>query len=64
MDNAMQKRLMLILIIAIPSWYFTDMHSPERLYSYVLPIINFICVILFCLWLVAFFATIGKRKKP
>lgn len=58
----MQKRLLLILLIAIPSWYFTDMQSPERFYAYVLPIVNFICVILFCLWLVSFVARMGKHK--
>ena len=57
-------RLLLILIIALPSWYFTDMDSPSRIYAYVLPIINFICVILFCLWLIALFANMGQGKKP
>ena len=57
------ERLILILLIGIPSWYFTDMESASRVYAYVLPIISFICLLGFCLWLIDLFSHIGEQRK-
>lgn len=59
----MLKRLLVILVIAIPSWYFSDMNSLSRLYAYVLPIIVFVCGIAFCLWLISVFEHVGEQRK-
>lgn len=59
----MVLRLIIILVIAIPSWYFTDMDSPSRFLAYGLPIITFICGIMFCLWIISLFEHIGEHKK-
>lgn len=64
LNHNMRRRLFLLLIIAIPSWYFTDMDSTARLYAYVLPLINFVCVLLFCLWLIDVFAHIDDDSHP
>ncbi len=59
----MLSRLLIIIIIAIPSWYFSDMDSPSRFYAYVLPIVTFASMISFCFWVIALFAHIGEQKK-
>ena len=59
----MLTRFLIIIIIALPSWYFSDMDSTSRLYAYVLPILTFVCFIVFCLWVLAFFARAGEHKN-
>ncbi len=56
----MYLRLIIIIMIAVPSWYFTDMDSSSRVLAYVLPIITFGCFIAFCLWVIGFFQHIGQ----
>ena len=58
----MLVRLLIILLIALPSWYFTDMDSPSRLLAYVLPIINFTCFIAICLWIIDLFSHLGEQR--
>jgi len=62
MMNRMLSRLLIIMLIALPSWYFSDMDSPSRLYAYVLPIITFICLVSFCIWVISVFAKIRESK--
>jgi len=56
----MYLRLIIIFLIALPSWYFTDMDSPSFFLAYVLPIITFACFIAFCLWLIGYFQHLGE----
>lgn len=56
----MLTRILIILVVALPSWYFSDMDSASRFYAYVLPIITFICLIAFCLWIIELFARMGN----
>ncbi len=58
----MLTRLLIIIVIAIPCWYFSDMDSPSRFLAYVLPLATFACFIAFCIWVIAFFAHIGENK--
>lgn len=62
-EHNMVKRLLLILIIAIPSWYFSDMDSPSRFNADVLPITTFVCGITFCLWLISVFEHVDDQLK-
>ncbi len=62
-NRTRRNRLIVLLIIAIPSWYFTDMDSMSRLYAYVLPLITFISVLFFCLWIIDVFAHIDNRNN-
>jgi hypothetical protein len=57
-----EVRLILLLAVALPAWYFTDMESTSRLESYVFPIITFVCFLLFCLWVIGVFARMGGNK--
>lgn len=59
----MLLRLAIILVIAIPAWYYADMDSPSRFLAYVLPIVLFACVIAFCLWLIKLFEQLGQTSK-
>jgi hypothetical protein len=63
LNRTRRNRLIVLLIIAIPSWFFTDMDSMSRFYAYVLPLLTFICVLFFCLWIVDVFAHIDKRNN-
>ncbi len=56
-------KLVLIILIAVPSWYFTDMDSSSRFLSYVLPIVSFFCLLAFCLWLIDLFEHIGQQRQ-
>ena len=60
----MLKRLLLILCVGIPSWYFSDMDSQSRFYAYVLPIATFLSVLAFCLWLIELFEHLGSEENP
>ncbi len=57
-------QFVLIAGIGLTSWYLSDMDSTSRLYSYVFPILGFISVVAFCLWLVGLASHIGERSKP
>jgi len=59
----MLKQLIIILAVAVPSWYLSDMDSPSRLYAYVFPILTFASVLAFCLWLIEVFEHIGNREN-
>ena len=59
----MITRLLIIVVIALPSWYFSDMDSPSRFFAYILPIITFGCFIAFCFWIIAVFSHLGEHKK-
>ena len=59
----MLLKLAVIILVAAPSWYFTDMDSSSRFLSYVLPIVSFICLLAFCLWLIDLFEHIGKQRQ-
>lgn len=56
-------RLFLLLLVGLPSWYFSNMDSPSRFLAYVLPIITFICFLLFCLWVIRWFEQIKIHSK-
>ncbi|MBT3205539.1 MAG: hypothetical protein HOB14_00460 [Gammaproteobacteria bacterium] len=58
----MLTRLLIIIVIAMPSWYFSDMDSPSRFLAYVLPLATFASFIAFCIWVIALFAHIGENK--
>jgi hypothetical protein len=64
LDPTRRNRLTVLLIIAIPSWYFTDLDSPARMYAYILPLLTFLCVLLFCLWIIDVFANMEDDSKP
>jgi len=56
-------RFLVIVIVAIPSWYFTDMESTSRFLAYVLPLISFACYIAICFWVIAVFAQLGQQEN-
>ncbi|MDJ0832362.1 MAG: hypothetical protein QNJ69_02500 [Gammaproteobacteria bacterium] len=56
-------RLLIILIVAIPSWYYTDMDSMSLLRAYLLPVLLFFSFLAFCLWLIDLFEHLGKPAK-
>ena len=56
-------RLLIILLIAIPSWHYSDMQSLSSFRAYVLPVVLFFCFLAFCLWLIDLFEHIGKSAK-
>ncbi len=58
----MLLRLLVILIILIPSWYFSDMDSLSRLHAYVFPIITFVATLALCLWIIDVFAHLKNKK--
>jgi hypothetical protein len=59
----MALRLIIILIIGLPAFYFSNMDSPSRLFAYVLPIITFVCVVALAMWVIALFAHIGQQPN-
>lgn len=59
----MLKRLIFILIIAVPCWYYSDMDNPSRFYAYVLPIATFLASLAFCLWIIEVFEHIGDKSN-
>ena len=58
----MALRLLIILVIGLPAYYFSDMDSPSRFFAYVLPIIAFACVVALAMWVIALFAHMGKQE--
>ena len=62
----MLTRLIIILAVAIPSWYFSDMSSSSRVEAYLLPILTFASILAFCLWVIDLFEHIntGHDKHP
>ena len=59
----MLTRLLIIVLIALPSWYFSDMDSPSRFFAYILPLLTFASFIAFCFWVIAVFAHMGEHEK-
>ncbi len=63
MMNRMLIRLLIIMLITLPSCYYSDIDSPLRFYACVLPIITFVCLISFCIWAISVFEHIGENDK-
>ncbi len=59
----MALRLIIILAIGLPAFYFSDMDSPSRFFAYVLPIIAFVCVAALAMWIIALFARMGQQEE-
>ncbi len=55
-------RLIIILAIGLPAWYFSDMQSDSRFFAYVLPITAFVCVAALAMWVIALFAKMGRDE--
>jgi len=59
----MTLRLILILAIGLPAFYFSDMDSESRFLAYVLPITTFACVVALCMWIINWFAHIDCNHQ-
>lgn len=59
----MLKQLLIILAVALPSWFLSDMESTSRLYAYVFPILTFASLLAFCLWVIEVFEHLGNGKN-
>lgn len=58
----MYVRLVIILIVTVTAWYFSDMDSSSRFLAYLLPIVTFVGFLVFCLWLIRFAQQFGNPK--
>ncbi len=56
-------RLFIILLVAIPSWYYTDMDNVSLVRAYLLPVLLFFSFLAFCLWIIDLFEHFGNSGK-
>jgi hypothetical protein len=59
----MTFKLAIILAIALPAWYFSDMSSSSRVEAYVLPLIAFVSVLALALWVIEAAQKLGRNSK-
>jgi uncharacterized membrane protein YgcG len=58
----MFRGLLIILAVAVPSFYFTDISSESVLRSVLLPIVDLLVVLAFAIWLVLFLRNSGLDR--
>lgn len=63
MKQIMLLKLMMIVAIGLPSWYYADMSSNSRIEAYVLPLLTFASILALCLWIIEVFQHFGENRQ-